>query len=172
MAVVSADGQDVEPVDLDRILIAIAETYDVIVTASDRGSFELKATAQDGSGSTSAFIGEGERIFAPDIPKPDLYRMHGAGHEGMDMNMGMDTEKHDMHMMHDMKKKTDERPLSPYPHLRSLRPTAPSESNPMRTIALVLDGDMERYVWTINGKILSETDPIIIKTGRKCSYNL
>jgi len=165
MRVVSADGQDVEPVDLDRILIAIAETYDVIVTVSDEGSFELRATAQDGSGSASAFIGEGERVFAPDIPKPDLYRMNGAGHEGMNMNMSMDMEKHDMHTMHDMGEKTDERPLPPYPYLRSVRPTALPESNPERTINLSLDGDMERYVWTINGKILSEADPIIIRRG-------
>ncbi|RJQ53365.1 MAG: copper oxidase, partial [Nitrospiraceae bacterium] len=151
MAVVSADGQDVEPVDLDRVLIAIAETYDVVVTVSDKGSLEFKAAAQDGSGSASAFIGEGERVFAPDIPKPDLYRMHGAGNAGMDMG------DHDMHMM--------PRPLPPYKHLRSLRPTALSESDPVRTITLALDGDMERYVWTINGKILSEADPIMIRRG-------
>jgi hypothetical protein len=35
----------------------------------------------------------------------------------------------------------------------------------VRTINLTLDGDMERYVWTINGKILSEADPIIIRQG-------
>jgi FtsP/CotA-like multicopper oxidase with cupredoxin domain len=165
MTVVSADGQDVEPVDLDRVLIAIAETYDVIVTASDKGSLEFKATAQDGSGSTSAFIGEGEQVFAPDIPKPDLYRMHGAGTEGMDMNMKMDMESHDMPMMHDMDKKTDERPLPPYPYLRSVKSTVLPESNPVRTVNLVLDGDMERYVWTINEKILSEAAPIIIRRG-------
>jgi len=155
--VISADGQDVEPVDLDRILIAIAETYDVIVTVSDKRSFELKATAQDGSGNVSAFIGEGERVFTPDIPKPDLYRMHGAGPDGMDMNMEMGK--------HDMGKKAEARPLPPYPYLRSVRPTALPESNPVRTVTLTLDGDMERYVWTINGKILSEADPIMIRRG-------
>ncbi len=162
MTVVSSDGQDVEPVDIDRILLAIAETYDVLVTVSDKGSFELRATAQDGSGSTSAFIGEGESVLAPDIPKPDLYRMHGAGHDGMEMDVNMNMETHDMH---DMGKKADERPLPPYPYLRSVRPTTLPESNPVRTINLALDGDMERYVWTINGKILSEADPIVIRRG-------
>ncbi|RJQ17701.1 MAG: copper oxidase [Nitrospiraceae bacterium] len=164
MTVISADGQDVEPVDLDRILIAIAETYDVIV-ASDKGSFEFKATAQDGSGSTSAFIGEGERLFAPDIPKPDLYRMHGGGHEGMNTKMDMDMKGHDMPMMHDMGKQAEARPLPPYQYLRSVKLTALPELNPVRTINLSLDGDMERYVWTINGKILSEADPIMIRRG-------
>jgi FtsP/CotA-like multicopper oxidase with cupredoxin domain len=166
MKVVSADGQNVEPFDIERILIAIAETYDVLVTVSDQGSFEFKATAQDGSGSVSAFIGEGERVLAPTIPKPDLYRMHG-GHESMKMDMGMDMKNHDMHMMHDMSKMGNERPLPPYEHLRSIKTTALSELNPSRTITLELDGDMERFVWTINGKILSEADPIIIRRGEK-----
>lgn len=165
MTVVSSDGQDVGPVDLNRVLIAVAETYDVIVTISDKGSFEFRATAQDGSGSTSAFIGEGERVFAPDIPKPDLYKIHGSGHDGMEMDMDMNTDTHNMHMMHDMGKKADERPLPPYPYLRSVRPTALPESNPVRTITLTLDGDMERYVWTINGKVLAEADPIVIRSG-------
>ncbi|MBI5205133.1 MAG: multicopper oxidase domain-containing protein [Nitrospirae bacterium] len=165
LKVVSADGQDVEPFDIERILIAIAETYDVTVVVSDKGSFEFRATAQDGSGSISAFIGEGEHIFAPDIPKPDLYRMHGGHDMEMDMtDMNMGMEEH-MRMMRETGKPANERPLPPYEHLRSLRPTALSESNPVRTITLTLDGDMERFVWTINGKILSEADPIIIRKG-------
>ncbi|MBI5740560.1 MAG: multicopper oxidase domain-containing protein [Nitrospirae bacterium] len=167
LKVSSADGQDVKPFDIDRTLIAIAETYDVIVTVPDKGSFELRATAQDGSGSTSAFIGEGDRVFAPDVPKPDLYRMHGAGYEGMnmDMDMKMGMEGHDMHMMHDVGRKPDERPLPPYPYLRSERSTVLPEANPARTITLALDGDMERYVWTINGKVLSEAGPLIVRRG-------
>jgi FtsP/CotA-like multicopper oxidase with cupredoxin domain len=163
MKVLSVDGQDVGPFDIDRILIAIAETYDVTVVVSDKGSFEFRATAQDGSGSVSAFVGEGEKVFTPDIPKPDLYRMHTAGHESMDMSMDM--QKHDMHKMDDMGMTADKRPLPPYEHLRSVRRTALRESNPVRTITLTLDGDMERFVWTINGKILSEAEPIIIRKG-------
>ncbi|MBI5074517.1 MAG: multicopper oxidase domain-containing protein [Nitrospirae bacterium] len=165
MTVVSADGQDVEPFDINRILIAIAETYDVTVVVSDNGSFEFRATAQDGSGSVSAFIGEGKRVSAPDMSKPDLYRMHGGHETGMDM--GMAAEKHDMQMMHDMGQKADARPMPPYEHLRAVKRTVLPESNPGRTITLALDGDMERFVWTINGKILSEAEPIIIRKGEK-----
>lgn len=167
MTVVSADGQDVETFDINRILIAIAETYDVTVVVSDKGSFEFNATAQDGSGSASAFIGEGERVFAPDMPSPDLYRMHGGHEMGMDMNMDMrmDMQKHDMPKMHDMGMAADKRPMPPYEHLRSVKQTVLPESNPVRTITLALDGDMERFVWTINGKILSEAEPIIIRKG-------
>ena len=47
MRIVAADGQDVEPVEVDRFLIAIAETYDIVVEVPDPGSYELRATAQD-----------------------------------------------------------------------------------------------------------------------------
>lgn len=32
MAVVASDGMDVEPVEVDRFIMGVAETYDVIVT--------------------------------------------------------------------------------------------------------------------------------------------
>jgi FtsP/CotA-like multicopper oxidase with cupredoxin domain len=76
MTVVAADGPEVTPTEVDRLLIAIAETYDVIVTAPAEGSSEFRATAQDVSGQTSLFIGKGHRMMAPDIPPPNLFKMH------------------------------------------------------------------------------------------------
>ncbi|MDE2491030.1 MAG: multicopper oxidase domain-containing protein [Elusimicrobia bacterium] len=79
MTIVSADGQPVEPVDQDRFLIAIAETYDVLVRVpKSGGSYELRATAQDGSGHASIWVGAGERHPAPDVPRPDLYHSMGT----------------------------------------------------------------------------------------------
>jgi FtsP/CotA-like multicopper oxidase with cupredoxin domain len=72
--VVAADGQQVEPLMMDEpLLIAIAETYDLLVKVPAKGSYEFRATAQDGSGKTSLWIGSGERHFAKDIPRPFLY---------------------------------------------------------------------------------------------------
>ena len=62
--IVSADGKDVQPVNVNRFLMAVAETYDLIVTVPENGSYEFRATAQDGSGYTSIFIGSGKRIWA------------------------------------------------------------------------------------------------------------
>lgn len=113
MKLISADGLDVQPVDVDRRLIAIAETYDFIVTVPKGGAFEVRATAQDGSGYATALLGNGPAKYAPTIPRPDLYKltanMSQMGGMGMGtMNMGKtDTTAQanvDMNgpMMHDM----------------------------------------------------------------------
>lgn len=73
MQVIAADGQLVQPFDQERLLIAVAETYDVIVTVPAEGSYEFRATAHDGSGHASLWIGDGTRHPAPDIPFPNLY---------------------------------------------------------------------------------------------------
>ena len=78
MRVIAADGKDVQPVTLDRFLMPIAETYDILLTVPASGAAEFRATAQDGSGRTSLFIGKGPRIAAPDVPKPDIYASMGG----------------------------------------------------------------------------------------------
>jgi FtsP/CotA-like multicopper oxidase with cupredoxin domain len=179
MNIVSADGIDIEQISLDRFLIAIAETYDVLLTMpSEEGAFEFRATAQNSTGYASAYLGSGKRIHAPEVPKPNLYKMdmgmnmeHGQemkpmpDQHTMPMDMPVGHDGHEMkpqQKVHDM---PSERPLAPYTLLRALRPTTLPKDRPVRTITLTLDGDMERYVWTINGKILSESDPIIIRRG-------
>jgi FtsP/CotA-like multicopper oxidase with cupredoxin domain len=80
MTIISADGIDVEPVKKKRFLIGVAETYDVLVEIPGSGSYELRATAHDGSAHTSVWIGAGMRHPAGDIPKPDVYQSmhHGS----------------------------------------------------------------------------------------------
>lgn len=58
-----------------------------------------------------------------------------------------------------------ERPWPPYMKLRSVKNTSFPKNKPAREIRLTLDGDMERYVWFLNNKALSETDYIEIKKG-------
>lgn len=77
LTIVSADGQDVVPLKKDRFLIAVAETYDVLVRPPGPGAFELRATAQDGSAWTSIWIGSGERHPAPSVPHANLYNAMG-----------------------------------------------------------------------------------------------
>ncbi|WP_225587144.1 multicopper oxidase domain-containing protein [Algoriphagus sp. Y33] len=84
---VSADGLDVEPIVHNKTFIAIAETYDFIVTIPDSGKIEIRATAQDGSGQTSAFLGNGNILSAPDVPRPDKIGMMMKMAK-MDMKMG------------------------------------------------------------------------------------
>ena len=152
--IVSADGKDVQPVKVDRLLMAIAETYDLIVTVPKNGSYEFRATAQDGSGHSSIFIGNGKRIFAPNVPKPNLYKMKMSMKKSMDKKMGMGT-------MPPM----NQRPLSPYKKLRSIGKSILPKQNPKREIVLTLTGDMERYIWSMDGETLSADNMIRIRHG-------
>jgi FtsP/CotA-like multicopper oxidase with cupredoxin domain len=168
MSVVSADGMDVRPVSLPRLLIAVAETYDVVLTMPGDGSHEFRATAQDGSGHTAAFLGQGERVPAPDMPKPDIYRMHGGGPGMSHGSPAGNVAGPDMKGMHsgEMTGMMDnQRPMPPYAQLFSRESTALSAERPTRTITLTLTGDMERYVWSFDGKVISEADSIPVRKG-------
>ena len=84
---VAADGLDVMPVKHDKTFIAIAETYDFVVTIPQNGSIELRAMAQDGSGFSAAYIGNGSILPAQKLPRPDKIDMMKKMAK-MDMRMG------------------------------------------------------------------------------------
>lgn len=149
LTIVAADGPAVRPIRVKRLFTGMAETYDVLVTVPPAGKWEIRATAQDGSGHTSIWIGEGERHPAPDVPKPDLYNMDAHLMAAIDDEPDLDSE----------------RPLSPYALLRSPVPTELNPALPRRTITLRATGDMERYVWSFNGKTFAEDGIIPIKKG-------
>ncbi len=262
MTIVSADGQPVQPVKMDQpLLVAVAETYDVLVKVPAHGAYEFRATAHDGSGHTSLWIGTGERHPADALPNPFLYdtmmgfsprtafALSPAGVMGMPdrqvdagnfdkpgMNMEMDMQmpmksvehppmamapmpgmdhaatgmdhaamdhggamdagnegtlpamKHDMAAMpslqnpsvwYDFLLREDAashpllatdgmsllRPFAPYQKLRSLRSSAFPASAPRREFRLTLDGDMKRYVWTMNNRPLAPEDDLQIREG-------
>ena len=75
MQVIAADGINVQPFPVNKLEIAIAETYDVLVTVPQNGAAELRATSWDITGFTSAFIGNGNIMNAPDLPKLNYFKM-------------------------------------------------------------------------------------------------
>ena len=80
MTIVAADGMEVEPQSEQRLLMAVAETYDVLIQAPADGAYEFRATAHDGSGLASVWLGEGALRPAPEVPRPNLY--YTMGHIG------------------------------------------------------------------------------------------
>ena len=54
---------------------------------------------------------------------------------------------------------------SHYKHLKSLEKTSFPQQAPVREIKMDLTGNMWRFVWSINGKVLSEVDKIKIRKG-------
>ncbi|MEI6872943.1 MAG: multicopper oxidase domain-containing protein, partial [Verrucomicrobiota bacterium] len=173
LTVIAADGPSVEPVKIQRLLVGVAETYDVVVKVPANGMWEIRASAHDGSGSASAFMGSGTIHEAPAVPRPNLY--------DMDELLMPALEDGDLAQPHDEEARVSgakkagarpaickaclERPMPPYRQLRALERSALSGGLPRRTIELHLTGDMQRYVWSLNQKTMSEESSIPVKRG-------
>lgn len=83
MTVIASDGADVEPVTVDRLIMGVAETYDVIVTIlADSTAFEFLATSEDRTRSTSVWLGSGIKQLAALLEALKYF-------EGMKMMNGM-----------------------------------------------------------------------------------
>ncbi|MAY75812.1 MAG: copper resistance protein CopA [Phycisphaerae bacterium] len=86
MTVVQADGQNIEPVETDELRIAVAETYDVIVTLPDDRPRTIFAEAMDRSGFARGTIAPQsglqaaipERRRRPMLTMADMGMMHAV----------------------------------------------------------------------------------------------
>lgn len=223
ITVVASDGNDVEPVEVDRLMIAVSETYDVVVTIPDNKSYEFLVTPEDRTGSASLWLGSGEKVPATKLPKlkyfagmqmmNDMMDMNGnliemegmkMQNQEMDMNTVMypeitgpenpeDTVKTDSMPGGDDKMKMDGKEMQMparsevgnhdshtmagmemgdnsdivtlnYGMLRSPEKTT-LPAGPLRELRFDLTGNMNRYVWTMDNKTISESDKILIKKG-------
>lgn len=186
MQVVSADGVDMKPIQAREILIGMAETYDLLFELPESKNYELKITAQDGTGSASTWIGRGEKVAAPVKAQPPLYEAmdHGAhaGHAGTsaseehkDHASHAAEDAHAHHGHHDhaaMLAGNAVVDTLTVDELRALEQSKFGGSAPVHDVKLVLDGDMERYVWHINGKAIFEERTIEIKEGQVVRFTL
>ena len=92
MSVVSADGQDVRPVEVDEFQIGTAETYDIVVEpTAEAHAVVAESMGRSGMALAMLTIRPGLRAPVPDLrPNPlltmeDMGMNHGAGGmEGMD----------------------------------------------------------------------------------------
>ncbi|MEL7686928.1 copper resistance system multicopper oxidase [Citromicrobium bathyomarinum] len=190
MTVIAADGQDVDPVEVDEFQIGVAETYDVIVTPPD-GSHAIVAEAMDrsGMGVASLTSHKGHRATPPplrEIPTlsmVDMGMMDHGGMEGMEGMSGMDHSMRDKSLVPDDVKvgpgvdmiapmpmdrmdfpglgldKVSHRVLR-YTDLKAKRMNPHREVD--REIEIHLTGNMERYMWSFDGKKFTAVtdDPI------------
>ncbi len=199
MTVVQADANNVQPVTVDEFRIAVAETYDVIVRPRDDKAVTIFAEtmARDGfaRGTLAPRMGmEGEVPELRDPPRltmadMDHGSMEGMDHAGMDP-AGMDHSTMDHAAMgHDMSAMTSAEGDDPfYAPGSGLEPDAANggkflsladlrAQDPLyderpydREIKLRLTGNMERYMWSINDKKLSEAEPIRLKYGERVRF--
>ena len=200
ITVVANDGNDVEPVEVDRLLIAVSETYDVLVTIpADKTAFEFLATAEDRTKSASLYIGDGIKQLVAPIPKlkyfegmkmmNSMMKMNGdlddmgmkMSYNQMDMNVVMYPEITGETEMKSDKKMSEQdynsNELSDittlnYAMLKSPTKTTLPKDAPVKELRFELSGNMNRYVWSLDNKVVSETDKILNKKGENVRITL
>jgi CopA family copper-resistance protein len=221
ITVVANDGNDVEPVEVDRLIIGVSETYDVVVTIPNEDTaYEFLATPEDRTKSASIYLGTGKIQLKSRMPKlkyfegmkmmNDMMNMDGSmddmgmemslqqmdmntvmypeitgmpemkmpemkmNEKPMDENMKMDDMKMDNNMNHSnhtMSASQDLVTLN-YGMLKAPEPTTLPKDAPVRELRFELTGNMNRYVWSMDNKVLSETDKILIKKGENVRITL
>jgi CopA family copper-resistance protein len=204
ITVVATDGNDVEPLEVDRLIIAVSETYDVIVTVPENMSYEFLVTPEDRTKSASLWLGSGMKMPATKLPKLKYFAGMKMMNSMMDMkgnlvSMGMEMANQTMDMNTVMypevtgeentkgEKKKDTAHNMQMPNNKSMAgmnmeaesadivtlnygmlkadhiTTLPKA--PVKELKFDLTGNMNRYVWTMDNKTVSESDKILIKKG-------
>jgi CopA family copper-resistance protein len=226
MTVVLADGQYVQPVEVDEFRFGPGETYDVVVQPQDR-AYTVYAEALDRSGFTRGTLTPRAGLSAP-VPRLRPRPIRTMADMGMDMSchgeapnknsgpvMAGMNRAHEMQGMQGMKmgaenptsagapslpgnpavmhgkdthgpgnssvamaecnrlrdpgagfERSDGRVLT-YADLRSLEAWA-DQRQPSRAIELHLTGNMDRYMWSFDGKKYSDaSEPIVFEHGER-----
>jgi FtsP/CotA-like multicopper oxidase with cupredoxin domain len=193
LSVVAADGQDVEPVSVDELRIAAAETYDVIVEPREDKAYTIFAQSIDRSGFALATLAprDGMRADVPALdPRPRLAMRDMMGSMGGDNGAGgaMVMAHHasteygpgtDMHV--DMPRTNLDDPgvglrdrhhrVLTYADLHTVG-GALDTREPGRTIELHLTGNMERFAWSFDGVKYSAATPVHFRRGERLRVRL
>lgn len=219
MTVVQADGQNVQPVEIDEFRIGPAETYDVIVEPKENRAYTIFAETMDRSGYARGTLAPhlGMKADIPERRSRPLRTMKDMGmdmssmrmedmsshaeHRDMQMNNiegisehinhskipGITPVKHgpDNHgpgnqMIPDFTRNRmrepgiglggDGRRVLLYTDLKSLFPY-PDQRRPEREIEIHLTGNMERYMWSFDGKKYSDAkEPVHFNYGERLRW--
>ncbi|MDO9372954.1 MAG: multicopper oxidase domain-containing protein, partial [Ferruginibacter sp.] len=100
LTVTGTDGNELVPVEVDRLIIAPAETVDLVVTIGEHSSNEFRATAEDRTGYSSVWLGSGQRKPAPQLPRLAYFE----GMKMMNSMMNIDGSMNDMGMKMSLQK--------------------------------------------------------------------
>ena len=160
MTLIEADGVAVVEKTAKRLRLATAETYDVIVEVPAGKQYEVRATAEDGSGYASYYLGAGETVPVSPVTKPNLYLVGHGSHRSGRPQMNHSGRHGSTHS------------TSEYAGLRAKSPTSFDLGRKTREIDLRLTGSMERYTWSFDDKTLTEVDKIRIRKGEIVRFNL
>ncbi|ESQ79687.1 multicopper oxidase domain-containing protein [Asticcacaulis sp. YBE204] len=151
MTVVAADGQPVQPVEVDEFRFGNAETYDVIVTPEEDRAYTIAAEALDRTGFALGTLASREGMTG-EKPAPRSRAVLSMGDMNMELMMRDDPymDMSDMDLTSGWAKTgaPEGAKVLAYGDLKSLTPQ-PDLREPTREIEVRLGGNMERYIWTI-----------------------
>jgi FtsP/CotA-like multicopper oxidase with cupredoxin domain/DNA-directed RNA polymerase subunit RPC12/RpoP len=174
ITVVATDGNDVEPVEVDRLIIATSETYDVVLTIPENKSYEFLVTPEDRTKSASLWLGKGQKVSAAKLKRPKYFSGMKMMNDMMDMQgntiemegMKMQNQVMDMNtvMYPEITAESADMVTLNYNMLRDPKKTT-LPKGPWKVLKFDLTGNMNRYVWTLDNKTVSESDKILIRKG-------
>jgi FtsP/CotA-like multicopper oxidase with cupredoxin domain len=189
ITVIASDGEDTEPVEVDRLIVGVSESYDVLIEVPPDGiAHEFVATSEDRIGYGSVWIGKGKRQLAAPLKNLKYFEgmkmmnaMMNMNMNMKDMGMNMSLQQMDMnavmypevlnkngsnsvdHHSHHTSNNAETVTLN-YAMLKAKNKTKLPEV-PVKIYNFELTGNMNRYVWTIDKKTVSEVDKIKINKG-------
>jgi FtsP/CotA-like multicopper oxidase with cupredoxin domain/uncharacterized Zn finger protein (UPF0148 family) len=206
ITVVGNDGNEVMPVEVDRLIIAPAETYDLLVTIPENMSYEFRSTSEDRTGASSLWLGTGMKMPAFKLPRLKYFEgmkmmndMMNVNGRMKDMGMNMSLQQMDMNMVMypeitggtgDTAASGNNNPEKQKQNMNGMEHSMRGTSMPVggeivtlnynilrapiktslpegrtRTLHFNLTGNMNRYLWTLDNKTVTEADRIMIERG-------
>ena len=195
LSVVAADGQDVRPVAVEEFQISPGETYDVIVSPAGDQAYSIIAEAVDRSGMARATLAPRAGMVAavPALRERPLLTMKDMGMDmpgmtmkGMTMRDGARAPQVKLgpgvEMINPMPMDRTGEPGLGLDHVghtvltyRDLvaRETNPDTRAPTREIEVHLTGNMDRYMWSMDGQTMQEAhEPLPMRSGERVRVTL
>lgn len=202
LTVIAADGLPVTPVTVDELRIAVAETYDVLVTVGDLPAYTLFAQSMDRSGYARGTLARANGLQAA-VPAPDprpVLSMADMGHGNMAAMHHGNMPGMDHASMSGMQGHPTSEAGNPLVDMQTMAPRAnladpgiglrdngrrvltyadlrspypdPDGREPSRDIELHLTGHMERFAWSFDGVKFSDAAPLRLAYGERVRITL
>ncbi|WP_176508643.1 MULTISPECIES: copper resistance system multicopper oxidase [Pseudomonas] len=202
LTVIAADGLPVTPVTVDELRIAVAETYDVLVTVGDLPAYTLFAQSMDRSGYARGTLARANGLQAA-VPEPDprpVLSMADMGHGNMAAMDHGNMAGMDHASMSSMQGHPASESGNPLVDMQTMAPRAnladpgiglrgngrrvltyadlrspypdPDGREPSRDIELHLTGHMERFAWSFDGVKFSDAAPLRLAYGERVRITL
>jgi FtsP/CotA-like multicopper oxidase with cupredoxin domain len=187
LRIVAADGQEVDPVEVDEFRIGPGETYDAVVQLPEDRAYTIFAQSIDRTGFARGTLAPRLGMHA-DVPTLDAPTWlseadmmgamgstakkvnHARSEYGPSVDMRVDSPRDNLDDPGINLRGNGRRVLT-YADLRTVG-GALDTREPGREIELHLTGNMERFEWSIDGVKLNDAKPVHFRDGERLRVTL